>query len=142
MRFTVSVDFDGVIALLEEDEHPAIGEMMPGVGKFLKWCRRRGFCLILDTCREDDNLEMALRWMEARDLRKYFEYINTNSEERIRHYGKDCRKISVNMSIDDTDAGFPVREVKSCKKVYRYVRWDKLQLYLREAERRFLKSHR
>jgi len=139
MRFTISVGFDGVVAML--DKFPSIGRMMPRVDEFLAWCVARGICLILDTCREDESLSMALEWLEARDLLRYFSYINENSEEKIRYHGYDCRKIDADMYLGVEYVGLPVRYARSCKRVYQYVRFDRVKMYICESEREFYGAH-
>lgn len=96
--FIVGVDFDDTIC---HSEWPGIGKFKFGAIPVIRWMTRR-YCVILWTCREDEKLKQAVRRCNQAGI--YFDYINTNSWERIGMYGGDCRKLSCDMLIDDKAA--------------------------------------
>lgn len=111
-QLTIAVDFDGTIV---KDRYPEIGKFRFGARTVLKWLRKRGHKLILNTCRTDLHysppytpgkyplLEAAL-FLDKIGIT--FHCLNQNIPERIKQYGGDCRKISADLYLDDK-AFFP-----------------------------------
>jgi hypothetical protein len=111
-QLTIAVDFDGTIV---KDRYPEIGPFRFGAIQILKWLKRRGHILILNTCRTDPFytppyspgkyplLEAAL-FLDKIGIK--FHCLNQNIPERIKQYGSDCRKISADLYLDDK-AFFP-----------------------------------
>ena len=100
-KLVISVDFDGSMV---KNEWPLIGDLRFGAVSVLRWLKRRGHSLILNTCREGRLLKpiIDIHWG---DYGIQFDHVNENTPERIRQYGGDCRKISADWYIDDR-AGF------------------------------------
>jgi hypothetical protein len=96
MSYVIAVDFDGC---LRQEKWPEIGEPNWPAIAALKALQRRGVKLILNTCREGQLLEDAVRWCAEKGL--VFDAVNANLPERIRKYGGDCRKISADEYWDD-----------------------------------------
>lgn len=98
---SVSVDFDGVIAI--SDNYPAVDEDSIDVNfvEYLKDWQNQGGVVILNTARRRSNgtVQPALR-----ALRKVCgfvpDYVNQNIKEGIKKFG-DCRKIVADYFIDD-----------------------------------------
>lgn len=97
----IAVDFDGTI----------VHDCWPDVGRFrflapwvLKWLKRRGHVLVLNTCRVGMPLQLAI--MKLDDNGIHFDRINENWPARIRQYGGDCRKIAADIYIDDKAIGY------------------------------------
>jgi len=101
MRPSVKIDFDGTLC---KDAWPEIGAPKQGVIDAARCARDAGVALILDTCREGDSLEAALSFCERHGLA--FDAVNANLQERIEHYGGDCRKVSADYIIDDRAVGY------------------------------------
>jgi hypothetical protein len=96
-KLVIAIDFDGTIV---KDRWPEIGPFRFGAKWCLKWLKKRGHVLILNTCREDKLLHNA--WLK---VWSWFNYYNQNDPKRSQQYGSDCRKISADWYIDDR-AGF------------------------------------
>lgn len=98
----IAVDFDGVCCKTA----------WPGVGKqklihkailwYVKMRQKKGDIIILNTCREDEELDTALSFLKEKGLVP--DYANENARHLIAKYG-DCRKISADIYIDDHNAG-------------------------------------
>ena len=103
----VSVDFDGT---LDESAWPDIGKPNTRLIQYLINCRKHGIKVILNTMREGELLDQAVKWCEGFGLT--FDAANSNLPEMIELYGHDSRKISATYYIDDRNAiikGFGVR---------------------------------
>ena len=92
----LAVDFDGTLSL---GEWPAIGPPNYGLIDLLKERKRIGDRLILWTCRENADLEEAVKWCTSQGLE--FDAVNENIPEVIEKYGINSRKISCDLYIDD-----------------------------------------
>lgn len=99
----IGIDFDGTIVV---DKWPEIGELMPGVKEVINKLDHAGHRILINSCRvgkEEGDIETFLQ-----DNFIKYEYINCNLPENIIKYGKDCRKISADVYIDDKNlGGFP-----------------------------------
>lgn len=93
---TIAVDFDGCLC---SNMYPKIGKANDELIARLLEEQRNGSKLILWTCRTDSLLQEALDW--CRDKGIVFDGVNENSEERIKRYGSDPRKVSADLYIDD-----------------------------------------
>ena len=90
------VDFDGTLSY---GQWPGRGPANDGLINFLKRRKESGDKLILWTCREGDDLEMAVKWCQEQGI--CFDAINDNLPEIIEKYGCNSRKISCDFYIDD-----------------------------------------
>ena len=90
------VDFDGTLSY---GQWPGCGPANDGLINFLKRRKESGDKLILWTCREGDDLEMAVKWCQEQGI--CFDAINDNLPEIIEKYGCNSRKISCDFYIDD-----------------------------------------
>ena len=93
----IAVDFDGV--LTRADGWPKIGEFDPEMIIALVFAQRKGWRLILWTCREGEYLSAAIDWCAKRFL--HFDFHNVNAPDRVAKFGSDCRKISADIILDD-----------------------------------------
>lgn len=105
----VSVDFDGTIV---EHAFPAIGKPLPEAFEVLKELKEAGFVLILNTCREDDNinnryLTYAVEFCKENGVE--FDGVNeTPLEYEFRPEKGLKRKVYAHCYIDDRNlGGFP-----------------------------------
>lgn|GEM_PF-1457950 len=101
----IAVDFDGTLAL---DEYPGIGEQtdeMRILTTLLRQAQYEKHSVILDTCRAGDRLQEAVLWLKNT---AHFspDFVNENVPERIEQFGGDTRKISADLYIEDSAAGF------------------------------------
>ena len=99
------VDFDKTLG--HTSKYPACDPptwMNKLVAWYVKREQRKGWYIILNTCREGGTLISALGY-----LKLFYGFIpdneNFNAPWNIAEYG-DCRKISGVRSIDDTQVGF------------------------------------
>lgn len=91
----IAVDFDGTLVI---NNYPYIEN--PNV-KLLNFIRenRKKFIWILWTCRHDEQLEYAIKWLKD-EQGIVFDYVNENVPSKIEQYG-DCRKVYADYYIDD-----------------------------------------
>ena len=92
----IAVNFDGTIV---KDAYPNIGLENKGTIDYLKYMKKKGYSLILWTCRQGEKLEEALK--KCAELELEFDAVNENLEEGIKKYGADSRKIYADIYIDD-----------------------------------------
>lgn len=97
----IAVDFDGTV----------VHDCWPDAGRFrfmarfvLRFLKRRGHVLILNTCRVGAPLQLAILKLKSNGIE--FDRINENWPDRIRQYGGDCRKIAADIYIDDKAVGY------------------------------------
>lgn len=96
MGKTISVDFDGTIV---KEAYPEIGELIPNAKEVITRLYMNGNDIIINTCRSgvfEGEAELFLMKNEIP-----FNYINNNLPEKIERYGRDCRKISADLYIDN-----------------------------------------
>lgn len=90
------VDFDGTLSF---GQWPGCGPANDGLIDFLIKRQISGDKLILWTCREGNDLEVAVEWCKQMGL--VFDAVNDNLPEVIEKYGCNSRKISCDFYIDD-----------------------------------------
>ena len=90
------VDFDGTLSF---GQWPSCGPANDGLIDFLIKRQISGDKLILWTCREGNDLEVAVDWCKQMGL--IFDAVNDNLPEVIDKYGCNSRKISCDFYIDD-----------------------------------------
>lgn len=90
------VDFDGTLSF---GQWPSCGPANDGLIDFLIRRQISGDKLILWTCREGNDLEVAVEWCQQMGL--VFDAVNDNLPEVIEKYGCNSRKISCDFYIDD-----------------------------------------
>lgn len=95
--YVIAVDFDGTLE--RGGDYPVPGSPNYELINTLKVCKKAGVKLILYTCRENRDLEIALEWCSEHGL--LFDAVNENLPERVNLHGNDCRKIGADMYIDD-----------------------------------------
>lgn len=91
-----AVDFDGTLSF---GDWPKIGPGNDGLIEFLIRRRKQGDKVILWTCRETEDLDVAVAWCKNQGL--YFDAVNDNLPEVVEKYGVNSRKISCDFYIDD-----------------------------------------
>ena len=91
-----AVDFDGT---LSRGRWPELGEPNKILFNFLIEKQNEGARVILYTCRNGEQLEVAVKY--CRDYGLEFDAVNENLPELIELYGGDTRKINADFYIDD-----------------------------------------
>ena len=91
----IGVDFDGTLA---KTNFPEIIKPNKRIIRWVKRRKKKGWCIILNTCRHDKPLEEAVEWCKSQGL--IFDYVNENAPWLIEKYG-DTRKIAADIYIDD-----------------------------------------
>lgn len=94
----IAVDFDGTITN-HDAVYPAVGSLRDGAKEALRYFKNNDCVLMLWTCRENKELDMAMEFLKENNLE--FDFINENCPERIKLYNSDCRKIGCDVFIDD-----------------------------------------
>jgi len=99
----IAVDFDGTIV---EDSYPNIGETKIFAFETLKKLRSEGYRLVLWTFRSGKYLDDAVEFCRKNGLEFYA--VNSSFEGEVFEDGKQSRKISADIFIDDRNlGGFP-----------------------------------
>lgn len=104
----LAIDFDGCLCT---NRWPEIGEpnyavILAAIGRRV----RRGWKLILWTCRTGEKLTEAVDWCRRYGLE--FDAVNANLPEVIEAFGADCRKITATEYWDDCARRMRAEEVR------------------------------
>ena len=102
----IAVDYDGTITL--RNSYPNVGEFKPGAIEVLKGLKKKGYKLILWTCRSGAELEVIVEAMKKRGL--VFDAVNDQLPDIKSMYDIDSRKVFADMYIDDLAYGSPARD--------------------------------
>ncbi len=94
--YIIAVDFDGTLC---ENHWPKIGRENKELLEVLSFLRQLGALSVLWTCREGEDLEMALEWCDARGLR--FDAVNENCPCVMEHFQWNTRKVHADEYWDD-----------------------------------------
>jgi trehalose-6-phosphatase len=92
----VAVDFDGTLVV---SKYPNIVRPKMRMIRKIKRMKRRGWKVILNTCRTGRTLRVATAYCAIHGL--IFDAVIENLPERIKAWGGDCRKISADLYLDD-----------------------------------------
>jgi hypothetical protein len=95
-KFILAIDFDGTIAELS---FPEVGEIRKDAAYYLGRLWQDGHNIIINTCRSGIHEGLAQTFLKEHGIK--YDYINANMPRLIEEYGKDCRKISADIYIDD-----------------------------------------
>ena len=93
-----AVDFDKTLSV-GEYKYPEVGKPNIPLMSFLKKKRQDGHTVILWTCREGDDLEIALGWL--RNLGFEVDAVNDNAEAMKEAWGNNPRKVFADHYIDN-----------------------------------------
>lgn len=119
----IAVDFDGV---LSHEKWPGTGKPNTSLMKWLIQQRNKGHKVILNTCRNGEPLEDAIRFCKVYGLE--FDAVNENLPEIVETYGSsDSRKITAYYYLDD-------RAVNTRSYDWDYMALHKLDLPMWEEE--------
>jgi hypothetical protein len=99
-KLVLALDYDGTVA---SGNWPDSGILKRNMLWFYKWAVSRGHILILWTCREGNDLQLALAYLKSQGID--FKLVNRNDPERMEFYKNDTRKIGADWYFDDK-AGF------------------------------------
>ena len=97
----IAIDFDGT---LFETDYPTIVSPNLGVIDAAKWCKERGDKLILWTCREGPELDVAIQACLEYGLE--FDAVNDNLPEAKAEWENNPRKVAADYYIDDKNLVF------------------------------------
>lgn len=92
----IAVDFDGTLCF---SQWPGLGEPNLPLIEKLKNHQNNGDKLILWTCRQGENLDVAVQWCAENGLS--FDAVNDNLQEIKDLFGNNSRKITADFYIDD-----------------------------------------
>lgn len=92
-----AVDFDDTI--VDGSTYPKIGPLLPYAKETINWLHDQGNCIIIWTCRVDNELDAARKYLLLNGVK--FDHINENCSIRIEMFNNDCRKIGADIFIDD-----------------------------------------
>ena len=108
----IGVDFDGTLAI-SRGTYPRITGEIPEIIEYVKEEQTKGAYLVLITMRENQELEQAVDWCNARGI--FFDAINDNLPFMKEFFHCNPRKIFCNEYIDDTNFGgidYILQEIK------------------------------
>lgn len=91
-RRTIAVDFDGTIV---EHKFPEIGAIKQNVVDKVREWHKQGHVIIIWTCRTDEYLEEAKKFLD--EIKLPYHAINENYGNTIG----DCRKVLAHVYLDD-----------------------------------------
>jgi hypothetical protein len=117
-NLTLSIDFDNTIV---EEIYPDIGPLRDNAREVINTLYNEGHTIIINSCRSgiyEAAMEVFLIENEIN-----FSWINCNTPDQIREYGRDCRKISADIYIDDKNLGGIPNWLEIYKQIY--VIWNK-----------------
>ena len=97
-----AIDFDGT--LHTDGVYGNIGRPNWAIINACKRLQEMGHCIILNTCRENKDLQEAIDWCKDKGL--VFDYVNENAKELIDIWKNDCRKIGADYYLDDRNISF------------------------------------
>jgi hypothetical protein len=98
----IAVDFDKT--LVDTFNYPAFNGVIPGARKYTTRLRKDGHVLILNTLRNGEFLDHALRFLQKELIS--FDYTNQSHPLNVRAYGQSERKVGADIYIDDRSIGF------------------------------------
>ena len=99
------IDFDHTLA--RTIRYPMMVKVTPLnrlIHAYVRYKKRHGWTIILDTLREGFALLIAKRFCYMYDIP--IDYYNENTVESIDEWGENPRKIACEQSLDDTQIGF------------------------------------
>jgi hypothetical protein len=118
----IAVDFDGT---LHDGEFPHIGKAKRHAIEVMRKLREAGHTIIIWTCREGLDKDLAVNWLTSHDIP--FDHVNSNEPEHMKLYDNDCRKVYADIYVDDHQVG----GLPSWRKIYRYIRRVDRQMRMR-----------
>jgi hypothetical protein len=95
----IAIDFDGTITTARD--YGGKLKLRAGFDKFIKRLYKDGHRLILWTCRQNEALDKAKKFLSEKEILDCFETINDNLPDRIEFWGSSSRKIEADLYIDD-----------------------------------------
>jgi len=98
----IALDFDGTCC---KHLHPSVGDEIDGCVDVLRELTEEGHELILWTCRDGYELELAVQWFVKHKLE--LAAIQSNSPN-VPYAGLVSRKIYAHLYIDDRGLGIPL----------------------------------
>ena len=95
-KLTLAIDFDGTIV---EIDYPKIGALIDDAKYYINKLYDDGHAIVINSCRAGKEEQDMKKFLILNDIK--FHYINENTHAIIMEYGKDCRKMSADIYIDD-----------------------------------------
>jgi hypothetical protein len=96
----IGIDFDGTIVF---DAYPKIGDPIPGAIKTINKWFNDGFWIVIHSCRAGEYEDDMRDWLHNHGIMCHA--VNRNLGWRIQKYGRDTRKMSLDINIDDKNIG-------------------------------------
>ena len=114
-KLIIAVDFDGVIAEINDDGSLEPRNLVKDADVYLRKLYDEGHTLILWTCRSAFNLYLAEKFIEEHNIK--FHKINDNADTHYEHFKHNSRKVYADLYVDDKQVcGLP-----SWAKIYNFV---------------------
>jgi hypothetical protein len=105
-KLHIAIDFDNTIVktIIPYD----IVGVVPFAIDTIKELHSHGHTLLLWTCRTDENLDAAKKFLSDLGIDNLFCAFNENDPFLIERWENDCRKIGADLYIDDKNLGTPM----------------------------------
>lgn len=115
-RLIIATDFDGTLC---EEQWPSIGAPNIPLINYLLDKKKKGCIIILNTCREGEELEEAVKWCKSYGLE--FDAVNDNCQQIKDTWGNGqvWRKVYANVYIDDHNMGVKALDKHGIKLPYK-----------------------
>lgn len=97
----LALDFDDTIV---KSKFPEIIRAKKGAVKYINKLHKKGYYIIIWTCRHGEHIDMATKWLADNEI--LFHNINTQHPRLVEYYGNDTRKISADIYVDDKALAF------------------------------------
>lgn len=106
-KFIIAIDFDGVIAEINNNYVPgtpnAPGKLVKDADKYIRQLYNDGHQIIIWTCRGGQNLYLAEQFLSDHNIP--YNRINDNVESHYNRFKHNTRKVHADIYIDDNQIG-------------------------------------
>jgi hypothetical protein len=96
----IAIDFDSTIV---EEIYPYIGPVKSGAKEVINRLSNEGHTIIINSCRSGLYEGYMEEFLNKEGI--LYDWINCNTPSQIEKFGRDCRKISADIYVDDKNLG-------------------------------------
>jgi hydroxymethylpyrimidine pyrophosphatase-like HAD family hydrolase len=108
----LGVDFDGTLSTFDYPYSGKVRFIHKIIHAYIRRKHKQGWRIVIVTCREKERLGLVRLFMEYHNIP--YDAINENYKPLIDTFG-ECRKISVDLYIDDKNIGLIGFLLRACK---------------------------
>ena len=96
----LAIDFDNTIV---EEFYPDIGPLKDNAKEVINLLYDQEHTIIINSCRSGLYEGIMEQFLIEKEIK--YHWINCNEPDRIKQFGRDCRKVSADIYIDDKNLG-------------------------------------